>query len=123
MQDVHILFQVGQRGHQRIAAPVRAGCRDDVIGAACGQNAAAAAVLAFAGGGEGHIFFNVLPNGAHADLIAQIADGHIGHAAGAQFVPQHIAFGFQCGHILAHRIVVNTLGVAAAGFHRDHRCW
>ena len=42
VQDLHILFQVGQRRHQAVAAPVGACGRDDVVRRRCAQDTAAA---------------------------------------------------------------------------------
>ena len=56
-------------------------------------------------------------NRAHADLVAQIADGDIRHALRAQQVPERLALGLHLGHILADGVVVNAPRVRAAGLH------
>ena len=50
--------------------------------------------------GEGHVLFDVVGDRAHADLVAQIADGDIRHALRAQLVPERLALGLHLGHIL-----------------------
>ena len=79
--------------------------------------------MALAPVGERHIFFDVVGNRAHADLIAQVTDGDIRHTVGAQLFPQHIAAGLQGGHVQPDGIVTDPQGVRAAGFDRDDCRW
>jgi len=121
VENLHIFLEICQRRHQAVTAPVGAGRRDDVVGLGGTQNATAAAALALALRCEGHVLFDMLGNRAHADLIAQVADGDVRHAVGTQDIPQNIAAGLQGGHIQTNGIVADAHRIRAAGFHRDDR--
>ena len=58
---------------------------------------------------------------AHADLIAQIADGNGRNRQLTQFRPEQVGLGFQRGDVPAARVVVNAQLVRARRFDGDRR--
>ena len=56
---------------------------------------------------------------AHADFVAEVADGHARHAQRTQLLPKHDALGFQRGDVQSARVVVNADVVCPRRFDGD----
>ena len=120
MHDFCVLLEECDCRNHRITTPVRAGGGDDIVRLCPYAETAFTAAAALALAGVGYVFIKMRLDGAHTDLVAEVADSDIEHAFFTKLVKQQILLGFVVGYIKTGCVMIATLFVCAGALDADY---